>query len=309
MYEAKILKHSISRHDIELVSFEVEYPHAIHKDIMTHRWARNFRSFRATPPEVLFKEIEADPFIPERFNSRVKGMGEGKAHPEQELALAIWMDHVHHSLSVARKMNSLGLAKSQVNFSIQDLCWISGVVTTTLPQLENFFGLRLALDDQGEPVARPEVYRIAELMRSAYAASKPQTVGEGAWHLPLVTDEEISNGYPECDPSDTQNWVRWWEFWRKVSVGRCARVSYLTHDGVRDPEKDIALHDRLLRDGHMSPFEHQGSPIDPMPGAHLPDTEDRMMRENTGCFGYGWTQYRKLIPGEDNYNKLLAGAV
>jgi hypothetical protein len=71
-------------------------------------------------------------------------------------------------------------------------------------------------------------------------------------------------------------------------VARCARVSYLTHFGVRDVEKDLELHDRLLVDQHLSPFEHVamacGEPI------------------SDGNFT-GWRQYRSLIqsavPGPD----------
>jgi hypothetical protein len=306
MYEAKILKDSISERGVRLVTFEVNYPHAIHKDVMTHRWARNFQSFRAVPTEKLLARIRAgEVFRPERLSKRVKGMGRGIQVNDYELerANAIWDDHIKASVHFAELYSMMDIAKEQVNFLLQDLCFIRGIITTTMPQLENFFGLRLAKNEHGDPLARLEVYKIANMMYDAFTASTPQVVGSGAWHLPLVTDDEISQSYDNLDYWEP--WQSVWDYWRKVSVGRCARVSYLTHDGVRDPEKDIALHDRLLRDGHMSPFEHQGTPIVPLPNAYLPDTEDRMMRENTGCFGYGWVQYRKIIPGENNYHELL----
>jgi thymidylate synthase ThyX len=51
---------------------------------------------------------------------------------------------------------------------------------------------------------------------------------------------------------------------KQVSTARCARVSYLTHDGVRDIDKDLELYDRLENPGdgppHMSPFEHVARP-------------------------------------------------
>lgn len=296
MYEAKIIKHSVSSRGVELVSFEVNYPHAVHKDIMTHRWARNFQSFRAVPPEILLDKLDAGRFfIPEKFGSRVKGMGQGIAvNFEQMDAREIWLRHVSDTTAKARKFLDLGMAKAQINFLLQDLCFIRGIITTTMPQLDNFFGLRLAVDKEGEPMARPEVHKIASMMQEAFILSSPQQVGQGAWHLPLVTDEEIAEDYPGYDPKDLDNWVRHWEYWRKVSVGRCARTSYLTHDGVRDPSKDVDLHDGLLYNGHMSPFEHQGGPI----------WRQENMTKNTGSFGYGWVQYRKLIPGESNYNEL-----
>lgn len=296
MYEAKILKHSVSKAGIELVTFEVEYPHAVHKDVMTHRWARNFKSFRAVPPEILLKEIARDPFRPEEFNGRVKGMGRGEAIREQALANVLWDDYVDYCMTLARKMLRLNIAKEQINFVLQDLCSIRGIVTTTMPQLTNFFNLRLDVDENGDPRARKEVYKVAQMMHHAYLASTPDPLFSG-WHLPLVKDEEIIATIPSPMTIDHPVWSPDWEFWKKVSVGRCARVSYLTHDGIRDPEKDVALHDQLLTNGHMSPFEHQGQPI----------MEPWYDTTKTGSFGYGWKQYRKFIPGEAVYKSDAYG--
>lgn len=294
MYEAKILKHSVSEAGVELVTFEVNYPHAVHKDVMTHRWARNFQSFRAVPPELLLDKIRAgEHFIPEEFRSRVKGMGEGQALIDQTHARGIWLDHVIDTVTKAEKFLSLGAAKAQVNFLIQDLCFIRGIITTTWPQLDNFFGLRLAVDDEGNPMARHEVYKIAKMMWETFHASHPKLIEADGWHLPLVDNKDYAD-VADIAEMDGPEYAT--DILKKLSVGRCARVSYLTHDGVRDPEKDIALHDSLLKNGHMSPFEHQGQAI----------LEPWFDAENTGSFGNGWRQYRKFIPGESNYNKLIA---
>lgn len=42
----------------------------------------------------------------------------------------------------------------------------------------------------------------------------------------------------------------------KIATARAARLSYMTFDGEIDYEKDIKLHDKLLKDKHASPFEH-----------------------------------------------------
>jgi len=42
----------------------------------------------------------------------------------------------------------------------------------------------------------------------------------------------------------------------KIASARCARLSYMTFDNNTDYQKDIELHDHLLKSGHMSPFEH-----------------------------------------------------
>jgi hypothetical protein len=70
---------------------------------------------------------------------------------------------------------------------------------------------------------------------------------------------------------------------RKLSTARCARVSYLTHDGVRDLKADFDMHDRLSSNGHWSPFEHVAMA--------LPEATP------SGNFT-GWRQYRKTFANE-----------
>ena len=69
-----------------------------------------------------------------------------------------------------------------------------------------------------------EIRVAAELIRDAMAASVPVLRPFGrrsaeAWHLPFITDEDRA-----AFDLDTL---------RRISVARCARVSYLTHDGKR----------------------------------------------------------------------------
>lgn len=76
--------------------------------------------------------------------------------------------------------------------------------------------------------------------------------------------------------------------WKHQSVARCARVSYTRHDAEDTPNKNEALHDRLLESGHMSPFEHQA-----------------MAYANAGAYEgafKGWKPYRKFLPNENRQN-------
>jgi len=75
----------------------------------------------------------------------------------------------------------------------------------------------------------------------------------------------------------------------EVCVGRCARVSYLTHDGKRDPQADVQLFERLLSGGHMSPMEHAARPFDS-------SSDPRF----TGNF-VGWMQARKMVANDGNF--------
>ncbi len=108
-------------------------------------------------------------------------------------------------------------------------------------------------------------------MYDIYESSQPAQREKYEWHLPFITDEDRS----KHDVPDLL----------KISVGRCARVSYLTHDGNRDTSKDIALHDFLCEQQplHASPSEHQA-----MAWGSL---------ERFGNF-VGWKQYRKTLVNE-----------
>ena len=76
---------------------------------------------------------------------------------------------------------------------------------------------------------------------------------------------------------------------RRVSAARCARVSYMTHEGTRSIEADLDLFDRLVTrvhtsdPGHWSPLEH----VARCQGA----------RGRSGPF-LGWSQLRKFYSDE-----------
>jgi hypothetical protein len=108
-------------------------------------------------------------------------------------------------------------------------------------------------------------------------------LGWGEWHLPYVIEE---HNLDFLDAGTTRNAI-------KVSVARCARVSYMTHDG-RTPDigEDLALAERLLGSVplHASPAEHQA-------GAFAL-ASDSLMNRLRGNFARGWAQYRKFLAGE-----------
>jgi thymidylate synthase ThyX len=151
--------------------------------------------------------------------------------------------------------------KQIANRLLEPWMWITVIVSAT--SYGNFFNLRCHKD------AQPEIKVIAEMMRDAYYNSTPRQLAVGEWHLPLLQ--------PEDEGVEEDKLV-------KVCVGRVARVSYLTHDGKRDLEADVTLHDRLLSAGHMSPFEHV---------AKASETSDWF-----GNFK-GFEQYRKTVPNEN----------
>lgn len=88
----------------------------------------------------------------------------------------------------------------------------------------------------------------------------------------------------------------------KISVANCARISYKTlGDNPKiDYEKDIRLHDDLLKNHHMSPFEHCAKAMnDDEYYLFSKGMDGQKSHEHGWCNNFrGWTQYRYLVENE-----------
>lgn len=275
-YSCRILADSVSEEGKRLTTMEVTYPRFVHSEFMTHRmFSRNAASSRAIPIQTMINAVKSDPVFPVWWGKNQSGMQAREELTGNDLTTAQfeWFDAREAAVSTVERMSRLGLHKQIANRLLEPWLWITVIVSAT--EWENFFALRC------HPDAQPELRHIAEMMRDVYRnpPNPPDHICDGGWHLPLVTnttegdieaDNLIERGYSIDDI-------------RKISVGRCARVSYLTHDGKRDPQADIDLCNRLITAGHWSPFEHVATP------SH---------GQSSGNF-YGWRQFRKLFPNEN----------
>jgi hypothetical protein len=209
-----------------------------------------------------------------------------------------WRIAADTAISWAKTLLNEGVHKQITNRLLEPFMWHTAVVTAT--EWSNFFNLRCNKD------AQPEIRKIAEMMRETHQSSQPRVISDNEWHLPFVDfDDEVNPQIARWQMSEPGAPT----YLSKVSAGRSARVSYLTHDGRRDFTDDIALYDKLSTAGHMSPLEH---PCRPM-------TEDELDMfchaeykwngtkfYNTGAFTHflgnvqGWVQLRKMMPNESD---------
>lgn len=265
-YEAKVIADSVSLAGVRLTTLQITFPRIVLAELNTHRtMSRNSASSRAIPVAKQVERVRTNPFIPEAFCANQKGMQAGAVLDAdgQTLAREIWLKAANQACETATALASNAVHKQWANRVLEPYSWHTAIVTAT--EWSNFFALRCSSE------AQPEIRTIAEAMREAIFYSGPDQLGPGAWHTPYV---DLSTEPALIGRDDLL----------KVSVGRCARVSYLTQDGRQDPAADAQLHDRLLTSGHMSPFEHVATPAD----------DDRTFIGNFR----GWRQYRKTIPGE-----------
>lgn len=240
-------------------------------EFLTHRThSRNAASSRAIPVEKQIQAIIDDPFIPIHWGVNQSGMQAYGVHPEPGLCESIWRVALQEAIQSARRLNNQGLHKQIVNRVIEPYSWITVIATSCAPGWRNMFKLRC------HEAAEPHFQKIARMAEQLWYDHKPRMMAVGEWHLPLFGFEGDEN-----IPFDDR---------KKISAARCARVSYLTHDGQRNIGKDLMLHDRLISSNpkHMSSFEHQAQCVMGYPLTEL----------YTGNLETGWMQYRKTIKGE-----------
>lgn len=239
-YSARVLLDSISPAGIRLTTLEVTFPRFVLAEFNTHRvYSRNSASSRAVPTSKLLEKVENDPVFPLEWGRNKAGMSAEDVldAADEEVARHVWLSARDAAVEHARRLMDLKVHKQELNRILEPFLWHTVIVTST--EWDNFFKLRCA------PAAQPEIREAAVRMRAALAASTPRPVAHGDWHLPLVQDDERALDI---------------EAQKKISAARCARVSYLTHAGTREIEKDLELHDRLKHDRHLSPFEHVATP-------------------------------------------------
>lgn len=244
MIEAKIIRDSISPKGVRLTTFELKYPRFILAEFNTHRvFSRNSASSRAIPVKKMINDVIVDPVIPVFWGKNQAGMQASRELSGLSLSLAkfFWRSSRYPACFVAYILSKLKLHKQISNRIIEPWMWTKTIVTST--EWENFFELRAHKD------AQPEIYVLANLMYSEYINSIPKQLNYGEWHLPYVLEDELEN-------NNLENLI-------KISAARCARVSYLTHDGkVPNVIKDFMLYEDLVGAVpiHGSPTEHQATP-------------------------------------------------
>ncbi len=291
---AKVIEDSIAPNGKRLTTFQLQYPRFIHAESKTHRvmsiadesyalleevglmdcddLSRNASSSRAIPVNKMIERTLADPAFFVHVGKNQPGMQADEEVSDEIKALfkQEWTELAGIVGGfVDRWANTYNIHKQVANRALEPWQHIHVIVTAT--ELDNFYALRAHKD------AQPEIHDLALRMLSAQSESTPVQRQEDPsrasnWHLPYVTAAERVHYH--ADP----------HFLAKLSAARCARVSYLTHDG-RTPNagEDLALYERLVGSVplHASPIEHQAYP--------LPFATERSKNF------VGWRQNREIV--------------
>ncbi len=280
----KIVADSITDGACRLITWCWTYQRMIHAEIMTHRdRARNAASSRAIPAATLRHRVLDLPAVPVHWGANQRGMQADNEIADKNAAYDWWIEARNSAAMWHAKGEALGLHKQIVNRVIEPWMMIETIVSAT--EHANFFHLRKHKD------AEPNFQIVATLAWELFHNHMPTFIRSGGWHLPYVRSADIEAA------ASTEELI-------KLSTGRCARVSYLTHEGKRDRQADYDLHDRLVRAAstgndplHASPLEHPARAVGRYEyGSYGVFNQTREYR--SGPF-VGWQQYRKMFANEN----------
>jgi thymidylate synthase ThyX len=239
---ATIILDSVSERGARVTTIEVTLHRFVLAELNTHRvFSRNSASSRAIPTRTQLLRVLEDPALPVEFGANQRGMQAGEPLSGDELgqAHAAWLRARDAAVDAAQDLLELGVHKQVVNRLLEPFMWHTVIITAT--DWDGFWQQRCS------PLAQPEIALAATAMRTAFDASAPTLVPDGGWHTPYVRPDEADL------PVETR---------KRISAARCARVSYLTHDGRRDVSADEQLYERLVTADppHWSPLEHVATP-------------------------------------------------
>lgn len=297
-HAAKIILDSVGPNGARATTFELTIPRMVLAELNTHRaLSKNAASSRAIPVKTLMDRIMNDPAMPVFWGRNQKGMqaSEELAGEDQERARKLWLRLRDVAVAGALELGDpegIDLHKQLANRVAEPWMFTTDIVTAT--EWGNVWGLRV------DPAAQPEFERAMHMAYDAYDASEPRILKAGEWHLPYVSGAQYDEAeLKKAGFSDEELCL--------ISVGRCARVSFLTHDGKRDPKADIALaRERLIPSGHMSPTEH---PLQAMSKEEWTQYASKLARDwiydriPVGNV-WGFRQYRKTIHNEHDFSRL-----
>jgi len=222
--------------DYSLITFEIVVPYFIWTELLTHkRFARNASSNRAMGVSRNIDELGY--YEPIQFYLKGTGMqaGEGiELFSELDAyCVNVWKNVWDYCVNAAKNLEENGIAKEQASRVLPTFKMMKGIVTGTYDAWKNFLVLR------NNPNADTAMQLLAGWIKfwmDIIDVGKDIAIHHALIHVPYGEDLDYTN-------RDSLF----------ILAGRLARISY---GEVKTKDSDLALGKRLLKDSHMSPFEH-----------------------------------------------------
>jgi len=221
---AKIVADSINPQGDRLISVLCTFPRIILAEVNTHRMlSKNTSSSRAIPFKKMVEAIQNDPFIPIAWQKDHKGM-QGSEYITDDFSInevtATWLLARTKTVHEAENLNRIGATKQLCNRLLEPFMWTTMLITGSKESWDNLFELRnpsyevicatngknyyksrkdLLVDfpdatyktdsewlqlNKGQ--AEIHFMELSEKIYDAVQESKPKSLQEGDWHIPMI---------------------------------------------------------------------------------------------------------------------------
>lgn len=295
--KARLIKDSKSLTGKRMSTFEFDMPRIILAEANTHRaTSKNASSSRAIPLKTAIQNIIDNPFYPVYWGKNQPGMQAKEELQGEDLdrAKMLWGKAIRQNLDVVREFEKLGVHK-QISARWLETPQIIKCVTSGT-DWDNLLWLR------NDEEAQPEYEELAKCIQECFRQSDPELLLVGEWHLPYVETKRVGSVLHYIDSNGEELTL---EEAKMISASCCAQVSYRKLNDTK--EKAIEIYNKLFsgRKPHMSPTEHQATPISFANSMNLPrdvgsweNGVTHMTRDGDLCSGNlnGWIQLRQTLP-------------
>jgi hypothetical protein len=292
---ARLITDSISQNGKRFSTFELEYPRFIHSEFMTHRMiSKNASSSRAVPIGRAIQNILDNPAFPVHWGAAQAGM---QASNELigvplDVAKELWRNGIEQSISLVKEFDDIGCHKQIAARWLEPGQIIKVVASGT--DWDNLMWLR------NDDAAQPEFHELAKCVQECFEKSTPELLYPGEYHIPYVTTVRTQDGTRHYIDSNSDSLSL--DDALKISASCTAQISYRRLDDTKD--KALEIFEKLFSGTkpHMSPTEHQGTPILLSTVPWNPSTWQEgithVRKDGTLCSGNltGWIQYRQTLP-------------
>lgn len=294
---ATVLLDSISGSGNRMTTFELEYPRIIHGEFMTHRaLSKNAASSRAIPIDKAIEHAINKPAFPVYWGKAQRGMqaDEQLTGGDLELAKKLWQKGIDQNIELVKEFDNIHTHKQIASRWLETGQLFKVIVSGT--DYDNLLWLR------NDKAAQPEFRELARVMQECFNLSVPNLLRGGEWHLPFIDAVRLESGVLIYLDSNGEELAL--EDAKKISTSCSAQISYRKLDDTK--EKALDLYSRLFsgEKKHMSPTEHQATPIIST-GVNVPwdfmtweegiTHVDRSGMLHSGNLT-GWIQYRQTLP-------------
>ena len=259
--KAEFIQGSIAPCGTPIATLVLEYPRAIHAQLLTHRvFSKNSSSSRAVPIKIAIKQIQENPvnFI---WTENKSGMsGDVITEPSKLKQITDIVSQLFKvtriavsQLAFSESEGGLNVHKQNAARFLEPFQNIRVVLTST--EWENWDWLRV------DSAAQPEIERLAKLMLEARESGEYMELTEGDWHVPFIVRKvnpdngELTYHHPETDAELTVQEAI------ELSMSICAQTSFRKEDYSDKKTENVISKLFTGNKVHASPSEHQATPI------------------------------------------------